>query len=89
MNEKNNVDKIPLVRLYTKDECSLCVKAKSVLLSVSERFPFKLEEIDITINPEIYEKFKEQIPVVYIDKRKAFKYFIDEEKLVEKLKRCK
>jgi len=80
---------VPVVSIYTKDECSLCDKAKSVIAAVSHDVHFIVEEIDITSDPAVYEKFREQIPVIYINGKIAFKYFVDEKKLREKLDRCR
>lgn len=75
------------VEIYTKADCCLCAEAKRVLLRVREDIPFKLHEIDIEKNPEYYEPYKEQIPVVFINGKKAFKYRVDEKQLRQRLKR--
>ena len=80
---------IPVVQLYTKDECSLCDKAMIVLDSVAREIPFELIKIDITKDKELFEKFKEKIPVVYINGRISFKYYVEEEKFREKLNKCR
>ena len=80
---------LPVVKLYTKDECSLCDEAMIVLDSVAQDVPFELIKIDITKDKELFEKFKEKIPVVYINGRFSFKYYVDEEIFREKLNRCK
>ena len=80
---------IPYVTLYTKEDCSLCEKAKDVLKAASQDVVFHYAEVDITKNPELFGRFKEEIPVLYINDRKAFKYTIDSEKLLEKLQICR
>lgn len=75
------------IEIYSKAECPLCDKAKEVLLSIQNEFNFVIFEIDITADVSTYEKFKEQIPVVFINGRKAFKYRIDPEDLRKKLQR--
>jgi glutaredoxin len=75
------------VALYTKDECSLCDKAKEVILVVREQIPFKYVEVDITSDEAIYEEFREQIPVIFVNGRKAFKFHVTAETLTARLNR--
>lgn len=75
------------VALYTKDECSLCDKAKEVILVVREQIPFEYVEVDITSDEAIYEEFREQIPVIFVNGRKAFKFHVTAEALTARLNR--
>lgn len=75
------------VEIYSKETCHLCDVAKAVLLKVQKRIPFELIEVDITHTPELYSSYKEQIPVIFIDGKKAFKFKVDEQSLIRKLKR--
>ncbi|MFQ5707917.1 MAG: glutaredoxin family protein [bacterium] len=74
------------VDIYSKKDCHLCEAAKDVLLKVQKEFPFDLEEIDITQADALYQQYKEQIPVIFINGRKAFKFRVGEEALRRKLK---
>jgi len=65
----------------------LCDVAKAVLKKYQQTYAFDLVETDITLEEKLFEEFKEQIPVVFIDGKKMFKYRIDEERLVRKLSR--
>ena len=47
--------------------------------------PFELEEIDITGNPELEDRYREWLPVVEIDGERAFTYFVYPEALRAKL----
>jgi glutaredoxin len=75
------------VQLYTKKECHLCVVARSIILSVLKEIPFEFEEIDIESSSDLYERFKEEIPVVFVNDERTFTYRVHEEKLREILKR--
>lgn len=77
------------VEIYTKPDCHLCDKAKSVLNDVSEIIPFNLVEIDITKKKDDYDAYKEQIPVVFINGKKAFKFRVESSRLIKKLKQAK
>jgi len=81
---KNN---IPKVEIYSKADCHLCDVAKSVILKVKDELAFELEVHDIESNRQWFEEFKEQIPVVFINDRKAFKYHVDEQAFRANLKR--
>ena len=73
------------VEIYSKTECSLCDDAKAVLDKVRADIPFELREIDIESDPELLQKYGEQIPVVFIEGFKAFKFRVDEAELRHKL----
>ncbi|MEH7223563.1 glutaredoxin family protein [Bacillus sp. JJ1566] len=55
------------VTMYSKDNCSLCTKAKKVIEELSEEFPLDLHEIDIYKDDVLLEKYQILIPVVEID----------------------
>ena len=75
------------VEIYSKPDCHLCGEAKSVLLAAQKKFFFNLIEIDITTDKVLFEEYKEQIPVIFINDRKAFKFRINEKELQRKLLR--
>lgn len=53
--------------LYTRSHCSLCDKAKKIILELQEEWNFILKEIDIDTSDELTEKYGIMIPVVEID----------------------
>ncbi len=73
------------VEIYSKSDCHLCDEAKSVLLKVQQEIPFDFFEVDITGNRELFTEYKEQIPVVFICGKKAFKFRVDEKELRKRL----
>lgn len=74
------------VEIYSKPDCYLCDNAKTILLKAQKNLPFNIEEVDITQNKELFEQYKEQIPVVFINGRKAFKFRVNEKALQKQLK---
>ncbi len=74
-----------VVELYSKDDCHLCGVVKSVLLKVQKNHPFTLNEIQIQPGAPEYEKFKERVPVVFVNKEFAFQYRVSEAELISKL----
>jgi len=69
------------ITIYSKPDCHLCDDAKAILKKVSTDFVFTLTEINIEENPETYEKYKYDIPVVFVDDVRLFKGKIEETKL--------
>jgi len=74
-----------LVEIYSKDDCHLCDVAKETLSRIRKREQFELREITIREGDAFYEKFKERVPVVYIDGEFAFQYRIHPERFLRKL----
>ena len=65
--------------------CHLCESARRVLAQVREETPFELEEIDITGDPELEQRYRERIPVVLVDGVEAFTYFLHPDGLRRRL----
>lgn len=55
------------VIFYTKENCSLCDDAISLLLMFQREYDFTVEERDIYTNDEWLEKYQIRIPVVDIN----------------------
>lgn len=75
------------VQMYTKKECFLCVVAREIILRVMEEIPFEFQEVDIKLEDDLYERFKEEVPVVFVNGKRAFTYRVHEKKLRRVLKR--
>jgi glutaredoxin len=73
--------------LYTRKDCCLCEEMKSILGRVAERVSFALEEIDVDTSPELQEKYGNEVPVLFINGRKAFKYRLTAKELEQRLRR--
>ena len=74
------------VVIYSKPDCCLCDQAKAQLEKLRRTHPFEFAEVNILEDPDTYEKFKEQIPVVFIDGKKAFKYRLDEKVFLRRVR---
>ena len=75
------------VTIYSKPDCPLCDEAKEVLERVRASIPFELEEVDIRSDSELFDRFRYDIPVVFVDGNKAFKHRVDETALRRRLAR--
>jgi glutaredoxin len=73
--------------LYTRKDCCLCEEMKSTLSRVAGRVAFALEEIDVDTSPALQEKYGDEVPVLFINGRKAFKYRLTAKELEQRLKR--
>jgi glutaredoxin len=71
----------PKVQLYTKKECSLCVIAREIILKIKKEIPFEFQEVDIESRDDLYERFKDEIPVVFINGERVFTHRVTEGKL--------
>ncbi len=70
------------VEIYSKADCHLCEVAKEVIKNIQQRHTFELKEIFIHEGDEHYNRFKERIPVVYINNKYAFQYNIPEQEFI-------
>ncbi len=75
------------VTLYTRAGCHLCDDAKEVLDAVRADAPFTLEVVDIDGDPALRARYTDEVPVIAVAGRKAFKYRVTPEALRERLAR--
>ena len=73
------------VLLYTRKGCHLCEIVKESLLKLHRRGGFQWSEVDVDADEKLRREFNDQVPVVFIDGRKAFKYRMDEREFLRKL----
>ena len=78
--------KVQLV-LYTRKDCCLCQEMKAALGQVAHRASFALEEIDVDTSPALQAEYGNDVPVLFINGRKAFKHRLTVEELKKRLKR--
>jgi glutaredoxin len=60
--------------LYSRKDCCLCEEMKAVIGEVALKISLDIEEIDVDSSPALQEKYGNEVPVLFIDGRKAFKY---------------
>lgn len=75
----------PLVTLYTRAGCHLCDDAKRTIATARSRAEFDYEERDIDAAPDLLRLYNEEVPVIAIDGRKAFKYRLDMNEFLKRL----
>lgn len=74
------------ILLYTRKGCCLCEEMKEVIRKVAGEIFFEMKEIDVDTAPDLQEKYGSEVPVLFINGRKAFKYRVTEGELKNKLK---
>lgn len=62
------------VTLYSKPNCPLCDEALEQIEEARRSAPFDFVEIDILRDPALYDRFRNLIPVVFLNGREAFRY---------------
>lgn len=91
----------PVVEVYARKDCSRCVYAKKggktdcvmcmdareVISRVNEEIPFKYKEVDILSSDDLLRRYKEDIPTIFINGKKAFKYKVDEGEFRKKVRK--
>ena len=73
--------------LYSRKDCCLCEEMKGVVRQVAGRLPLEMEEIDVDSAPDLQEKYGNEVPVLFINGRKAFKYRVTVSELRNRLRR--
>jgi hypothetical protein len=81
---------IPVIALtlYSRPGCHLCDEMKAVVRRTGETIPLKLEELDISSDPQLEAQYGLEIPVLLVNGRKAAKYRVTEPELVRILRGC-
>jgi glutaredoxin len=73
------------VIVISKDDCSLCEKALEVLYALQKEIPFSIEVRKIVPDTDVYERYMEKIPVIFIDETEISHYRVNIPKLKKKL----
>jgi len=73
------------VVVYSRKGCHLCEIVKETLAKLERRAAFTWREIDVDSDDDLRRQFTDEVPVVFIDGRKAFKYRLDADEFLRKL----
>lgn len=77
------------VILYTRRDCELCHEMEIVVGEVLPRFPAELRRVEIDGDPTLEAQFGIEVPVLFVNGRKAFKYRCTARELRKRLAREK
>ena len=73
--------------IYSRPGCHLCENMKTIIERVARdtRAPIRIEEVDISANPELESRYGLEIPVLLVNGKKAATYRVTEEALRRRL----
>ena len=73
------------VEIYSRPGCHLCDEAKAVIDSVRGRHHLEVHVVNVEDDPQLEARYGTEIPVVFINGKKTFKYRVDAAELERKL----
>jgi glutaredoxin len=73
------------VVLYSRKGCHLCEIVKESLVKLERHAGFSWREVDVDSDPDVRRLYTDEVPVVFINGRKAFKYHMNEQEFLRKL----
>ena len=71
----------PRITLYTRPGCHLCDDARAVVQAVCTELGESFEEVDITTDDELEDRFSDDVPVTFVDGRQHDFWRVDETRL--------
>ncbi|MGH7924640.1 MAG: glutaredoxin family protein [Candidatus Binatus sp.] len=60
--------------LYTRNDCGLCREMEGVIAAELQNFDARIQRIEIDGNADLEARFGLEVPVLFVNERKAFKY---------------
>lgn len=79
------MDGQPEVVVYSRKGCHLCEIVKEQVQKLSRRTSFTWREVDVDSDRELQRLYNDEVPVIFINGRKAFKYRLNEQEFLKKL----
>ena len=73
------------IEILTKKDCCLCDDAKKIIERVLPDFTATLTMVDIESDPDLFESYKERIPVVRLNGKESFVFKVNETTLRKKI----
>ncbi len=69
--------------IYSRSGCHLCDEMKAIVQRVARSAPraITIQEIDISADPDLEARYGVEIPVLFVDGKKAAKYRVTEYEL--------
>jgi Glutaredoxin-like domain (DUF836) len=72
--------------LITRRDCHLCEEMAAVIEHVAPRFDVVVEARDVDADPDLRVRYSDDVPVLLIGGRKAFKYRVSVADLTRRLR---
>jgi glutaredoxin len=67
-----------VVKVYGRKGCKLCKEAVEVIRRVNKEMPFQFSEVDVTTSEDLVRMYANDVPTVFINGKKVFKFKVDE-----------
>jgi thiol-disulfide isomerase/thioredoxin len=83
----HRTDVVTALMIYSRPGCHLCDEMKATVLRVAQDVGATLEEIDISRDPTLEQRYGLEIPVLMVNGVKAAKYRVTEAELRKILER--
>ena len=77
------------IRIYTKSDCPLCDEMSEIVNRASGKDQWQIEYVDIETDEDLKQKYGQEIPVMFINGRKAFKARMTESQFSKKIEKAK
>lgn len=71
----------PRVTLYSRPGCHLCADARAVIAAVCADLGEAYEEVDITTDEDLEDRYRDEIPVTLVDGRQHDFWRVDAARL--------
>jgi glutaredoxin len=65
------------VTLYTRPDCHLCDEAKAAIAPLVREFRASFREVDIDSDPVLQERYRWDVPVIFLGARKVAKHRVN------------
>jgi Glutaredoxin-like domain (DUF836) len=73
--------------LYTRNDCELCREMEEIISAELSSFDARVKRIEIDGDPSLEARFGIEVPVLFVNERKAFKYRCTRKELRKRLLR--
>ena len=73
--------------VYSRVDCCLCDEAITQVEAARAVLPFEYSVVDVDGDPDLARAYGEEVPVILVDGRKAFKYRVTARELLRRLGR--
>ncbi len=77
------------VVVFSRHDCCLCDEVLAEVRGARAVISFDLEVVDVDEDPDLAARYGEEVPVIEIDGRKAFKYRVTKKELLRRLGRAR
>ena len=73
--------------IYTRNDCPMCHEMEAVIAAELPKFDAHIKRIEIDGDPALEARFGTEVPVLFVNDRKAFKYRCTPAELRQRLAR--